>query len=356
MTENAADFCEPQQPQTVTVKTGQIAEVSFSNQLKRGALEVTKTAEDGLVQGVTFRLSGTADCGQSVDVYAETDETGLAVFDRIPIGSAYTLAEVGAPEQYVELAPQAVRIAWNAVTRQTVENRLVRGSIRGSKVSEAETLLPGAVFGLFAEGTTEFTRETALRTAESEESGAFSFADVAFGNYLVRELAAPVGYVPSDEIFEVRIAENGCVIELGALENKPAAGVLELTKLDVSTGKPLPNAGFRIRDAAGNGIIEGYTDENGIAKSMLRCGEYTYEEFSAPEGYLLDASPHAFAITEDGQLIKAEMTNERLPQKSETPKTGDASTLPLWIGLAAVALGGLVAVIFIRAKSHKDDE
>lgn len=330
--------------------------MSFSNQFKRGTLEVVKTAEDGFVQNVRFRLFGTADCGQPVDVYAETDETGLAVFDRIPIGSNYTLEEVGTPERYIVPVPVSIKIAWDEVTKQTVENRLVRGSIRGSKVSEAETLLPGAVFGLFAEGTTEFTRETALRMAESEESGAFSFADIAFGNYLVRELAAPVGYVLSDEIFEVRIAENGCVIELGALENKPAAGVLELTKLDVSTGKPLPNAGFRIRDAAGNGIIEGYTDENGIAKFTLRCGKYTYEEFSAPEGYLLDASPHAFAITEDGQIVRAEMTNERLPQKSETPKTGDASTLPLWIGLAAVALGGLVGVILIRAKSHKDDE
>ena len=355
VTESAAAFYEPQQPQTVTVKAGQTAEVSFSNQLKRGALEVIKTAEDGFVQGVTFRLSGTADCGQSVDVYAETDETGLAAFEDIPIGSNYTLSEVAAPERYVEVAPQNVRIAWNEVARQTVENRLVRGSIRGIKVGKAGKPLSGAVFGLFAEGTTEFTKESALSTAVSDAIGAFHFADVVFGNYLLRELEAPEGYVLSDEIFEVRITENDTVIELGNLENKPITGKLELTKLDVSTGKPLPNAGFRIKDAEGNVVVEGYTDEYGIARFTLGYGEYTYEEFSAPEGYLLDTTPHAFAITEDGQLIKAEMTNERIPTP-EIPQTGDGSNLTLWLGLGGIALGGLAACGILYFKRKKDEK
>ncbi len=356
VTEDAAAFYEPQAPQTVTVKAGQIAEVSFSNQLKRGTLEVAKTAEDGFVQGVTFRLSGTADCGQPVDVCVETDETGVAVFEDIPIGSDYTLVEVAVPERYVEVTPQNVRIAWNEVTKQTVENRLVRGSIRGIKVGEAEKPLPGAVFGLFAEGMTEFTKENALSTAVSDASGAFHFADVVFGNYLVWELEAPAGYVLSDEIFEVQITENGTVIELGNLKNKPITGELELTKLDVSTGKPLPNAGFRIKDAEGNTVVEGYTDEHSIARFTLGYGEYTYEEFSAPEGYLLDTTPHAFSISEDGQIVKAEMTNEKIPEELETPKTGDGSNLTLWLGLGGIALGGLAACGILYFKRKKDEK
>ena len=356
VTENAAAFYEPQQPQTVTVKAGQTAEVSFSNQLKRGTLEVAKTAEDGFVQGVTFRLFGTADCGQPVDEYAKTDETGLAVFEDIPIGSNYTLAEVAVPERYVEVAPQNVRIAWNEVTKQTVENRLVRGSIRGIKVGKAGKPLPGAVFGLFAEGTTEFVENAAFAVAESSEDGSFSFENIPYGVWLVRELASPAGYVLSDEIFEVRITGNNVVIELGNLENKPITGELELTKLDVSTGKPLPNAGFCIKDADGNVMIEGYTDEHGIARFTLGYGEYTYEEFSAPEGYLLDTTPHAFAITEDGQIVKAEMANERIPEKPETPKTGDGSSLTLWLGLGGIALGALAACGILYFKRKKDEK
>ena len=356
VTENAAAFYEPQQPQSVTVKAGQTSEVSFSNQFKRGALEVAKTAEDGFVQGVTFRLSGTADCGQPVDVCTETDESGIAVFEDIPIGSNYTLAEVAVPERYVEVAPQNVRIAWNEVTKLTVENRLVHGSIRGIKVGKAGKPLSGAVFGLFAEGTTEFLENAAFAVVESSEDGSFSFENIPYGMWLVRELEASEGYVLSDEIFEVRITGNGSVIELENLENKPITGKLELTKLDVSTGKPLPNAGFRIKDTEGNTVVEGYTDEHGIARFTLGYGEYTYEEFSAPEGYLLDTTPHAFAITEDGQLIKAEMANERIPEKSETPKTGDGSNLTLWLGLGGIALGALAACGILYFKRKKDEK
>ena len=157
----------------------------------------------------------------------------------------------------------------------------------------------------------------------------------------------------SDEIFEVRITGNNVVIELGNLENKPITGELELAKLDVSTGKPLPNAGFRIKDAEGNTVVEGYTDEHGIARFTLGYGEYTYEEFAAPEGYLLDPTPHAFAITENGQIVKAEMTNERVPTP-EIPQTGDSSGLTLWLGLGGIALGGLAACGILYFKRKKD--
>ena len=355
VTENAAAFYEPQQPQSVTVKAGQTSEVSFSNQLKRGALEVAKTAEDGFVQGVTFRLSGTADCGQPVDVCTETDESGIAVFEDISIGSNYTLEEVGTPERYIVPVPVSIKIVWNEVTKQTIENRLVHGSIRGIKVGKAGKPLSGAVFGLFAEGTTEFVENAAFAVAESSEDGSFSFENIPYGVWLVREMKAPAGYVLSGEIFEVRITGNNVVIELGKLENKPVTGKLELTKLDVSTGKPLPNAGFRIKDADGNVMIEGYTDEHGIARFTLGYGEYTYEEFSAPEGYLLDTTPHAFAITVEGQIIKAEMTNERIPTP-EIPQTGDGSNLTLWLGLGGIALGALAACGILYFKRKKDEK
>lgn len=355
VTENAAAFYEPQQPQSVTVKAGQTSEVSFSNQLKRGALEVAKTAEDGFVQGVTFRLSGTADCGQPVDVCTETDESGIAVFEDIPIGSNYTLEEVGTPERYIVPVPVSIKIVWNEVTKQTIENRLVHGSIRGIKVGKAGKPLSGAVFGLFAEGTTEFVENAAFAVAESSEDGSFSFENIPYGVWLVREMKAPAGYVLSGEIFEVRITGNNVVIELGKLENKPVTGKLELTKLDVSTGKPLPNAGFRIKDADGNVMIEGYTDEHGIARFTLGYGEYTYEEFSAPEGYLLDTTPHAFAITVEGQIVKTEMTNERVPTP-EIPQTGDSSNLTLWLGLGGIALGGLAACGILYFKRKKDEK
>lgn len=101
--------------------------------------------------------------------------------------------------------------------------------------------------------------------------------------------------------------------------------------------------------------MEGYTDADGIAKFMLRYGKYTYEEFDAPEGYLIDTTPYEFEITEDGQVIKAEMTNEKEPIP-EVPQTGDDSMIGFWIGLGAVALGGVIASVIMIKKKDEDDE
>lgn len=233
-------------------------------------------------------------------------------------------------------------------------NEIIRGSISGIKVDENEEPLPGAVFGLFKADCTDFTEENAILTAESAEDGSFSFADVPYGIWQIKEIATVEGYALSDEIFEVQIDEDGQVIELGNIENKPITGELEITKKDISDGKLLPNAGFRIKDEDGNVVAEGYTDENGIARFTLEYGKYTYEEFDAPEGYQIDTTPHSFEIREDGEIVKAEMTNEKIPT-ADVPQTGDSSMTGFWIGLGAIALGGLIALLIIR-KKNKDDE
>lgn len=85
VTELSDNRYEPQEPQTVTVVSGRTAVVTFSNTLKRGRLEVTKSSEDNLVEGVKFHLFGTSLSGLTVDEYAVTDETGTAHFDNILI-------------------------------------------------------------------------------------------------------------------------------------------------------------------------------------------------------------------------------------------------------------------------------
>ena len=123
-------------------------------------------------------------------------------------------------------------------------NEIIRGSISGIKVDENGEPLPGAVFGLFKADCTEFTEENAILTAESAEDGSFSFTDVPYGIWQIKEISTVEGYVLSDEIFEVQIDEDGQVIELGNIENKPITGELEITKKDIADGKLLPNAGF----------------------------------------------------------------------------------------------------------------
>ena len=303
---------------------------------------------DGLIEIAGVQADGTL-------VFASDLPIGSYYVKEYAVDAQYLISEETYPITftYEDDTTAVVRIEVN--NGEAILNRIIRGSITGIKVDEQGEPLPGAVFGLFRADCTDFTEENALLTAESAEDGSFSFENIPYGVWLVREIAAPEGYVLSDEVFTVQISENGAVIELGNLENKPITGELELTKKDISDGKLLPGAGFRIKDADGNVVAEGYTDENGLAKFTLRYGKYTYEEFDAPEGYRIDTTPHEFEITEDGQIVKAEMTNEKIPTP-DVPQTGDESNLGFWIGLGSIALGGAIACGILFAKRKKDDD
>ena len=311
------------------------------------AADGTTIPKDGLIEIAGVQADGT-----------------LTFSADLPIGSYY-VKEYSTNEHYL-ISEETYPVVFEYGDEDTavveivvndgdaILNEIIRGSISGIKVDENGEPLPGAIFGLFKADCTEFTEENAILTAESAEDGSFSFTDVPYGIWQIKEISTVEGYVLSDEIFEVQIDEDGQVIELGNIENKPITGELEITKKDIADGKLLPNAGFRIKDEDGNVVAEGYTDENGIARFTLEYGKYTYEEFDAPDGYQIDTTPHSFEIREDGEIVKAEMTNEKIPTV-DVPQTGDSSMTGFWIGLGAIALGGLVALLIIR-KKNKDDE
>lgn len=85
VTEQSIDRYEPQKTQTVTLIGGKTSTVTFSNTLKRGSLEIVKTSEDNLVEGMKFHLYGTSLSGLPVDEYAVTDKNGLAKFENVLI-------------------------------------------------------------------------------------------------------------------------------------------------------------------------------------------------------------------------------------------------------------------------------
>lgn len=70
VTEQPIDRYEPQSVQRITIVSGHTSTVTFSNTLKRGSLEIIKSSEDNLVEGVKFHLYGTSLSGLPVDEYA----------------------------------------------------------------------------------------------------------------------------------------------------------------------------------------------------------------------------------------------------------------------------------------------
>ena len=234
-----------------------------------------------------------------------------------------------------------------------IENKLKRGTVTTTKVDEEypENKLSGAVFEVYADadGDGKFNADVDIlidtMTESETDKGNYSLGDLPTGGYFMYEKTAPKGFVKDEDYHYFEIKEDGEVANVEnkagvGFINKPITGELEITKRDVATGKLLPNAGFRIKDENGNIVAEGYTDKNGVAKFKLRYGKYTYEEFDAPDGYILDSKPYSFEIKEDGQIVKAEMTNEKQPTP-DTPQTGDESNMGFFIGLGVQSLSAV---------------
>lgn len=152
VTEQSYEKYEPQSVQRVTVIGGRTSTVTFNNVLKRGDLTVTKTSEDGLVEGMKFHLYGTSLSGIAVDEYAVTDSSGKAYFKDVLIGSGYVLEEVDTPIRYVVPESQTAAVEWNTVTEKSVSNVLkkwnatVTKSDRETGTAQGNAYLAGATY------------------------------------------------------------------------------------------------------------------------------------------------------------------------------------------------------------------
>ncbi len=133
VTETEYDKYIPQEVRRVTVVSGQVSTVNFSNKLRRGDLTVKKTAEDGLTEGMKFRLYGTSLSGIEVNEYAVTDKNGIAKFKDVLIGTGYTLEEVDTPTRYVVPDKQTAAVEWNKVTNKSFDNVLKKFNVTVTK-------------------------------------------------------------------------------------------------------------------------------------------------------------------------------------------------------------------------------
>ena len=102
----------------------------------------------------------------------------------------------------------------------TVKNKIIRGSIEGLKTNPNGRVLRSAVIGLFYPFETEFSSDTAIEVFETDEAGRFSFENVPCGEWIIRELKAPDGYVLSDENYYVTVKENGETVKLNIKNSK----------------------------------------------------------------------------------------------------------------------------------------
>ena len=288
-----------------------------------GSLSINKTDADTgkALAGVTYRLFDSAG-NKIADVTTGTD--GMAVFSDLPLGS-YTYQEISAPEGYVvDSTKYPITITASALNiTATRTNALGKASVEISKVdADSKSPLQNAGFRLYDASGSQ------VAEGYTDANGKLMFANLKLGSYTCKEFQAPTGYELDETAFPITLNQNGQILEI-TRENKLITGSIEILKVDADTGKALAGVTYRLYDSAGNKIADAITDTDGKAVfSGLALGSYTYQEISAPDGYVVDSTKYQITITTETLNITETRTNT-MAKGSLTVRKVDVTGSPL---------------------------
>ena len=326
VTETEYEQYEPQEVRRITVVSGQVTTVTFSNTLRRGDLTVKKTAEDGLVKGMKFRLSGTSLSGIEVNEFAVTDENGIATFKDVLIGTGYVLEEIDTPLRYVVPDKQTAAIEWNNVTEKSFDNDLkkfnvtVTKSDRRTGLPQGDASLAGAVYGIYK-------GNQLIDTYSTDANGSFTTKYYICGDdWTIREISPSEGYLLNTESLHIGAEAKLYTVEyniakpLDSYEDIIKGKVVIIKHCDDGTTKietPEVGAEFEVYlKAAGSYENAKETerdilvcDGNGFAESKdLPYGEYTVRQIKGWDGKELLA-PFTVFVSEDGRVYRFLINN-----------------------------------------------
>ena len=334
--------------------------------------------------------------------YGNCDENGNLTFNcDLPIGFKWYAKEIATDNHYIlsdtkyefntEYQGQDVEtINIDLNNGEPIVNDLIYGTIKGLKIDrDTEKTIKGTLFGLFKSDTTEYTKDNAILTAESDENGIFVFDNIPFGDWLVKEIKPAENYLPSDDIHHITVSDNEQIIEITAVNDRipelktmatingkkevTAKGEITIddvveykhlvpgkeykivgTLMDKSTGKPFEIDGKPITSEVtftpekSNGEVTVlFTFDSSAIKETT---ELVVFETLYRDG--IEIAVHA-DINDEGQTVKI---NVPVPEKPSTPKTGDERNYGFWIGLGSIAVGGIVAGVILKIKSKKDED
>ena len=325
-------------PTVYTIKAGKN---KVTEDFKTGTIKINKTAEDGIISGREFKITYSYN-GKSLSETAKTNANGIATFDDLRVydmstGKAivYTVSEINVDTRYETPKAQNVTLTSGNVdltVNVNFNNELKTGSIKINKQSE-DGENGGREFTVTGNGKTY-----SIKTG-SDGIAILSDIPVYDSNnekivYTISEKNVPVKYVvPADQT---------ATLTADATTTKTFKNILkkftvEVTKQDAEMVSAqgdgtLAGAVYGIyRDGA---LIDTYTtDENGYFKSKeYVCGNYTVQEISPSEGYLLDMTVHSVGAepekyTIESNLISMTVTEDVIKGNISVIKhTDDGST------------------------------
>lgn len=259
---------------------------------------------------------------------------------------------------------------FGAIVEVEFENTQVKGKVEINKTGEELIIeddsyhyekikLEGAEFELRANediivgGKTYYKKGELVTILVTDKDGYASIDNLPLGKYTLKEIKSANNNVLDPNTYEFELVYEDqyteVVYKTFTLDNKYPKGELEFTKTDLVTGDPLPDTKIEIFTENGVKVFEGRTDENGkIIITDLPVGKYFILESDAPDGYILNEEKLWFSITENGEIVKADMTNEKIV---EVPNTLQEKDILIEIISATLLLSGIGIIIYAKKKS-----
>lgn len=326
VTETEYDKYIPQEVRRVTVVSGQVSTVNFSNKLRRGDLTVKKTAEDGLTEGMKFHFYGTSLSGIEVNEYAVTNENGVAEFKDVLIGAGYVLEEIDTPLRYVVPDKQTAAIEWNKVTNKSFDNDLkkfnvtVTKSDRRTGLPQGDASLAGAKYGIYK-------GNQLIDSYTTDANGQFTTKYYICGDdWSLKEISPSEGYLLNTESQHIGAEAKLYTVEYNIA--KPLDSYEDIIKGKIAIIKHCDDGTTKIETPEVGAEFEVYLkaagsyenaeeaerdilvcDENGFAETKdLPYGEYTVRQIKGWDGKELLA-PFTVFVSEDGQVYRFLINN-----------------------------------------------
>lgn len=328
--------------------------------------------------------------------FANCDKDGNIAFDcDLPVGFKWYVKEIATDEHYIlsdtkyefdtDYQGQHIKLIDIKVNDdKAIENNLIYGSVKGLKVDrETQEVIKGATFGLFKSDTAEFTEDKAILTAVTDENGIFSFSNIPYGEYLIKELKPADGYLDNEDVFTVIIKDNEQVVELTAINDK----VPELKTTATVNGKKeaVAKGDITIKDTVEykhlvpntEYVIKGTLMNKSTGKPFMVKGK----EITSTVKFVPDKTDGKVEVTFtfDGSAIKkdtklvvfetlyrdgVELTaHTDIDDKGQTvmikpyiphnPKTGDERNINRILGITGASLVGIAGCVYFFIKRKK---
>lgn len=231
-----------------------------------------------------------------------TNEKGVSVA-QLPYGT-YTLHQTKGSENYAFVDDVTIDLFEEKVYEIELKN-LKKSKLEFTKVDYSSgDPLPNTLVEIYKED------DTLIYSCRTDSNGKCELPNLEIGKYYILEKDAPKYYRINPDKMPFEVKENGKIIK-AVMKDERKEGNLIFTKTDITGKKKLEGALIEIFFTEKNmKVFKGETNQNGEVKiEGMKAGKYCIYERKAPEGYELSKKPVCFEILEDGETVKASMTN-----------------------------------------------